>query len=223
MTLVLERSQLEYGMMFAMQKVKSINVEGFKPFFADLPMDPYIEGNYRFRRLSRLKINGDQVTKLPHGYLYQSKHYNHLLGGIKRDFADLDQRLIELPELSQLIFAFTYGCKLENRGITIDVHQIRTSCLPDNYGNPAPEGIHRDGCKYIGIFSVNRENVAGAETHLYTSPKENPVFSKVLNSGELLVVNDEKFFHYTTSVKPIKPTLGTRDVFVLSYPSLLKD
>lgn len=223
MSAVLVSTQINYAMMFALQKVNSINIEGFKPFFADLPVDPYIEGNYRTRRLSRFKIVGDNVIKLPHGYLYQSKYYNPLVGGIKREFAELDDSLSKLDELKQLIFAFTYACKLPHDGLEVGVHQIRTSCSPDNYGNPAPEGIHRDGCNFVGIFAVDRNNIEGGETHLYTSRKDEPVFSKVLNSGEFLVVNDNQFFHFTSSIKPASAGKGTRDVFVLTCPSLLND
>ncbi len=103
----------------------------------------------------------------------------------------------------------------------IGVHQIRTTCSSNNYGNPAPEGIHRDGTDFIGIFSVERENVQGGETHLYKFKKDNPVFSKILNAGELLLVNDREFFHFTTPIKPTSSGEGSRDVFVLTCPSLL--
>ena len=102
------------------------------------------------------------------------------------------------------------------------MHQIRTTCSATNFGNPAPEGIHRDGTDLIAIFSIGRNNVQGGETHLYRSKKESPVFNKTLNPGELLLLNDREFFHYTTPVKPLNDeTDGTRDVFVLTCPSLL--
>jgi hypothetical protein len=211
-----------YAISFALEKVDSIKLEGFKKFFTDLPVDPYIKGNYRLRRLSRFKILGDDLIKLPHGYLFQSKNYNPLLGGIRREFSELDNALVELGEFKKLIFEFSNYCKL-SPGVEIGVHQIRTTCSPDNFGNPAPEGIHRDGCEFVGIFSVDRDNIEGGETHLYVAKKENPVFNKVLKPGELLLVNDREFFHFTTSIKPVMPGQGTRDVFVLTAPSLLHD
>ena len=105
----------------------------------------------------------------------------------------------------------------------IGVHQIRTICSPENIGNPAPEGIHQDGTDLIGIFSVARKNIQGGETHLYTAKKEKPVFSKVLNPGEILLVNDHEFFHFTSPIKPQTDGLGIRDVFVLTSPSLLTE
>jgi hypothetical protein len=144
------------------------------------------------------------------------------VGDIKREFSELDDALIEQDIFKHMILAFSDSCKLHPEA-EIGVHQIRTTCSPDNFGNPAPEGIHRDGTDFIGIFSVDRNNIQGGETHLYTAKKEKPVFSKILNPGELLLINDHEFFHFTTPVKPTAEGVGTRDVFVLTSPSLLSD
>ncbi|OCQ99335.1 hypothetical protein BCD64_12365 [Nostoc sp. MBR 210] len=219
---VWESTELEYAFLFTLRKVNSINPEGFQPFFNNLPVDPYIKGNYRLRRLSRFTVSGNDLIKLPHGYLFQSKAYNPLLGDIKREFAELEDGIIELDIFKKMVLAFSDSCKLHPEA-EIGVHQIRTICSAENMGNPAPEGIHQDGTDFIGIFSVARENIQGGETHLYTAKKEKPVFSKVLNSGELLLVNDHEFFHFTTPIKPQVDGLGIRDVFVLTSPSLLTE
>ncbi len=222
MQTVSKSTDLDYAFMFTFLKVNFIKLEGFKQFFTELPVDPYVEGNYRFRRLSRFTISENKLIKLPHGYLFQSKQYNPLVGDIKREFAELDDALIELVNFKKLVFAFSDSCKL-SPATEIAVHQIRTTCSPNNFGNPAPEGIHSDGTDFIGIFSVDRENIQGGETHLYTSKKGKPVFNKILNSGELLLVNDHEFFHFTTPIKPVTDAQGTRDVFVLTSPSLLSN
>jgi hypothetical protein len=213
-------TELEYAFMFTFKKVNSVKLEKIKPFFKELPVDPYIKGNYRLRRLSRFTVSGDELIKLPHGYLYQGKEYNPVVGGIKREFEELDDALIKLDEFKHLVLAFSDSCKLHPEA-EIGIHQIRTTCSSNNYGNPAPEGIHKDGTDFIGIFSVDRDNIEGGETHLYTARREKPVFSKVLNSGELLLVNDHEFLHFTTPIKPALDGAGTRDVFVLTSPSLL--
>jgi hypothetical protein len=38
-----------------------------------------------------------------------------------------------------------------------------------------------------------------------------------------VLVNDRKFLHYTTPVHPAGEGSGTRDVFVLTSPSLIVD
>ncbi|MBD2566399.1 2OG-Fe dioxygenase family protein [Anabaena lutea] len=215
-------TELEYAFLFTLRKVNSINTEDLQPFFHNLPVDPYIKGEYRSRRLSRLIVSGDKLIKLPHGHLFQSGEYNPLLGDIKREFADLDDRLVELDIFKKVVLAFCDSCQLHPEA-EIGVHQIRTSCSPGHLGNPAPEGIHQDGTDFIGIFAVSRNNIQGGETHLYNAKKEKPVFNKILQPGELLLVNDHEFFHFTTPIKPQNPTTGTRDVFVLTSPSLIVD
>ena len=209
-----------YAISFGLEKISSIKLEGFKRFFTELPVDPYLKGGYRLRRLSHFQISGDKLIKLPHGYLFQSKDYNPVAGDIKREFEELDDALIALDEFKKLVFEFSNHCKLQSVA-SIGVHQIRTTCSPKNFGNPAPEGIHRDGCDFVGIFSVDRQNIQGGATHLYPAKKEKPVFKKILNPGELLLVNDNDYFHFTTPIKPLLENQGIRDVFVLTSPSLI--
>jgi hypothetical protein len=219
---VSESTDLEYAFMFTFKKVNSLRLEEIKPFFRGLPVDPYIKGKYRSRRLSRFIVSNNELIKLPHGYLYQSKDYNPLVGDIKREFEELDDELIKLDSFRMMVLAFSDSCKLHPEA-EIGIHQIRTTCSPTNFGNPAPEGIHRDGTDFIGIFSVDRDNIKGGETHLYVARRTKPVFRKVLNPGELLLVNDHEFLHFTTPIKPIVEQQGTRDVFVLTSPSLISD
>jgi hypothetical protein len=44
-----------------------------------------------------------------------------------------------------------------------------------------------------------------------------------LQPGEIILVNEHQFFHFTTPIKPQNPELGSRDVFVINYPSLISD
>ncbi len=215
-----ESPETSYGISFALEKIDSIVLDVFKPYFNNLPLDPYIKGNYRLRRLSRFKLRENELIHLPHGYFYQSKDYNSVVGGVKRQYAELDDGLITLNEFKQLVKEVSHYCKLKP-GVEIGVHQIRTTCSPKNYGNPAPEGIHQDGADFVAIFSCDRHNIQGGGTHLYMARREKPVFTKTLYSGELLLVNDRDFFHFTTPIKPLEDGVGTRDVFVLTSPSLL--
>lgn len=206
---------------YVLEMLTAINVDELKQSFTDLPADPYLEGNYRFRRLSHFKVVGDRLIKLPHRRLFQSKQYNPLLGDVIREYSELDDALVQLEGFQRLLWEFFQFCQLCSTSNEIAVHQIRTTASSQKLGNLAPEGIHRDGVDVVGIFSVNRSNIGGGETHLYQGKdRENPVFSKVLNSGEFLVFQDEQYFHYTSSVNAIASELGTRDVFVLTCPGL---
>lgn len=206
---------------YVLEMLTAIEVDKFRPSFAHLPKDPYLEGNYRFRRLSHFKIEGDRLIKLPHRRLFQSRQYNPLLGDVVREYSELDDELIQLEEFQRLVWEFFQFCQLCSTSQEIGVHQIRTTASPHQSGNPAPEGIHRDGVDVVGIFSVDRNKIEGGETHLYQSKDDKlPAFTKVLNPGELLVFRDAQYFHYTSPVNVLTDEQGTRDVFVLTCPGL---
>ena len=207
---------------YALERLNSVNLDKIESFFSDLCADPYLEGNYRFRKLSRFKLFDDRLIKLPHSYLFQSKEYNPLMGDIIREFSEIDDALIELEDFQKVIWEFFEFCKLCSASDEVGVHQIRTITSVGEIGHPAPEGIHRDGVDMVGVFCVNRTNIEGGETHLYKSKDGNPIFTKILNPGELLAFNDHQFFHFTSTVKTISSQeKGIRDVFVLTCPGLL--
>ena len=121
-----------------------------------------------------------------------------------------------------MIWEFFEFCKLCSASEEVGVHQIRTVTSVREIDHPAPEGIHRDGVDMVGVFCVNRERIEGGETHLYKSKDGNPIFTKILNPGELLAFNDHQFFHFTSVVKAISSQKnGLRDIFVLTCPGLL--
>jgi hypothetical protein len=204
---------------YVLEMVTAVDTAKLTPFFNDLPVDPYLTGGYRFRRLSHFQIADDCLVKLPHRRLFQSKKYNPLLGDVVREYEELDDRLVESEDFQKIVWEFFQFCQLCTGVNEVAVHQIRTTASAQQSGNPAPEGIHRDGVDLVGIFSVNRADIEGANTHLYKEKKGEPAFSKFLNPGEFLVFRDDQYFHYTT---PIHSTAaqGVRDVFVLTNPGL---
>ncbi|MEP0912720.1 2OG-Fe dioxygenase family protein [Leptolyngbya sp. GB1-A1] len=206
---------------YVLEMLTAIDVKPLQPSFANLPADPYLEGGYRFRRLSHFIVNGDRLIQQPHRRIFQSRQYNPLLGDVVREYAELEDELIQQEVFQRLVWEFYQFCQLCSPYKEIGVHQIRTVASAQKMGNPAPEGIHRDGVDLVGIFSVDRHNIRGGETHLYQNKQDKqPVFSKVLHPGEFLVFKDDQYFHYTSPVKAIGYGQGTRDVFVLTCPGL---
>ncbi|WP_026082287.1 2OG-Fe dioxygenase family protein [Mastigocladopsis repens] len=206
---------------YALESISSVDVDKLKPYFINLPVDPYLAGNYRFRRLSHFKISDEGIVKLPHRPFYQAKQYNSLLGDVVREYPELDDELIKMQDFQRIILEFFEFCKLCSTYKEIAVHQIRITASAWQIGKPAPEGIHRDGVDLVGIFSVNRERIAGGESHLYKSKNDSPVFNKILNPGELLVFSDKEFFHFTDAINAMSSESGVRDVFVLTCPGLI--
>lgn len=205
---------------YVLEMLTEIKLEPFKQFFDHLPADPYLAGNYRFRRLSHFRIEGDRLITLPHRRLFQSKDYNPLLGDVAREYEELEDGLIELEDFQKVVWEFFQFCQLCTDRNEVAVHQIRTTATSQQIGNPAPEGIHRDGVDLVGIFSVYREGIEGGETHLYKDKQGKPAISKVLHPGEFLVFKDDQYFHYTSPVGASTSELGVRDVFVFTCPGL---
>jgi hypothetical protein len=206
---------------YALETLNSVNLDILSSFFENLPVDPYLAGNYRFRRLSRFQIIDNCVTQLSPGALFQTKAYNSLAGDVVRKFADIDPELIALDDFQKICLEFFDFCQVCTPFHEIDVHQIRIVAMPQAVGHPAPEGIHQDGVDLVGIFCVTRQNIEGGLTSLYRSKEEAPIFTKILNPGELLVFNDKQFFHFTSMLQALAAAPGIRDVFVLTCPGLL--
>lgn len=205
---------------YVLEMVNAVGVEHLKQFFDRLPADPYLVGNYRFRRLSHFQLAGDRLLKLPHRQLFQSKVYNPILGDVIREYPELDEQLVATTDFQKIVWEFFQFCQFCTDFNEVAVHQIRTTASSQQLGNPAPEGIHRDGVALVGIFSINRTGIEGGETHLYPEKDGSPAFSKILNPGEFLVFRDEQYFHYTSPVKATTSELGVRDVFVFTCPGL---
>jgi hypothetical protein len=203
---------------YKLQRLSHLQVEAFEPYFNRLPRDPYIEGNFRFRRFSRFQGLPANLTRLEHKYFEQSTAVNKLAGGVKRDFAELDDDIVHLAEFQKLVSGFVDFANIDPVTTEIGVHQIRIKALPYEVGEPAPEGIHQDGFDFVGIFCIKRFNLIGAETHLYEDPKSAPIFAKDLQPGEFVLVNDRKLYHYTNGIKPedVEAGAGIRDVFVIT-------
>jgi hypothetical protein len=201
---------------YKFQRLSNIHSSAFEPFFANLPLDPYIQGRFRRRRFSRFQGLSENLNRLEHKYFEQSSAINKLAGGIKRDFPELEDQLVLLPEFQMLVSRFVDFSKIEPETTEIGVHQIRIVASPGEVGEPAPEGIHQDGFDFVGIFSISRQNLRGAETRLHEDPNQPPIFAKELHPGEFVLVNDRRLYHFTTGMETVGSSAGTRDVFVMT-------
>ena len=201
---------------YKLQMLSAFNAEALSPFFDNLPVDPYIPGKFRCRRFSRFAGTPENLQRLEHKYFVQSAKVNQLAGGVKRDFPELEDSLIEVEEFQTLVAAFIDFTKIDPMITEMGIHQIRIVASRDEQGEPAPEGIHQDGFDYVGIFCIKRARISGGETHLYRAKDQPPIFDKILVPGEFVLVNDRELFHYASSVAPTSDTEGVRDVFVFT-------
>ncbi len=201
--------------LFTLDAFPAAGLPQLRPSFARLPFDPYISRRFRQRRLSRFDGPPSHLRHLRHSVFAQSQAVNQLLGGVVREYEELEDELIAQPGFRAMIASFVAHVGLPPSTV-LGVHQIRILCSGTLAGDPAPEGIHQDGFDAIGIFCISRVNVVGANTHLYRSPSGQPVFSRELQPGEVLYVDDRELYHYTDPLHPRVEGDGHRDVFVIT-------
>jgi hypothetical protein len=95
------------------------------------------------------------------------------------------------------------------------VHQIRVEVNNDSV-TPVPEGIHQDGYNYVGIMCVSRNNIQGGVNKIYTLDEEE-IYNKVLDEGEMIIMNDRKVKHYVSNITRKDSLMkGYRDILVMT-------
>jgi len=206
---------LSAAIPFALRAIPAITAPAVAPFFDRLPVDPYITGHFRSRRLSRLRLIDGRQVHLPHGDFLQSADYNHLLGNIRRDYPEIEDGFLALPAFQSVVAAFAAFFAITAQRV-LGVHQIRIVATRAESGHPAPEGIHQDGFDHIGIICAARVGVTGAETRLYSDPAGAPIFARELAAGDAVWVDDRNAFHFTSPLQPVGDAPGHRDVLVIT-------
>lgn len=205
---------------FSHQQLSDLDLNAFAPFFANLTADPYVKGDFRFRRYSR--FTGPALERLPYNDFVQSRSINYLSGDIPREFAEIEPTLTELAEFQHLFTQVNGFFGLDPARAVYGVHQIRITCSGADHGLPVPEGIHQDGFDLIAIACVARNNVDGAETGIFYHPEHKPVYSATLFPGDIVYCNDRRVYHYTSALQVSSAGVcGYRDVFVITVT--LKD
>lgn len=203
--------------------------EFFKPFFHGLPVDQYLAAqgwHYRQRRYSRFRFDSDRLILLPQKSFTQSEEVNPLFANVPRSFEPLDPDLFELQAFNDLVHLFLNALPGLPTNYEIGVHQIRVlvnASLNIHSAAPVPEGRHKDGVDFIGIYVVSRENVKGAVNLLSQTRNGPPVHQTELKAGQLLVINDREYWHDTTPIESVNGQPAARDVFIFTAERLKRE
>lgn len=185
--------------------------------FDDLPLDPYTAGGYRSRRFARVKFDGSSLVLTPDQDFSQGTDVNRYLGGVIRQYAPVHDEFLASGVVRSICALLAARAELPDG--TFGIHQIRISCARGQEGSPAPEGVHRDGVKFVFICCVDRLAVVGARTLLFEltpgGADDVAFFDEILAEGACLLVNDEKLAHYTSPISP-EFERGVRDALVVT-------
>jgi hypothetical protein len=173
-------------------------------------------GRYRRRRHAVLALADGDISLLPSRAHYQSRDYNPLNGGIARWFAQVEQATLENPVFADLLNLCIAVFEIGTTTLEIEVHQFRIEAGL-SAGHPTPEGMHRDGVDWVGIFLVERKNVEAGTTQICVDGLADPAEFNLVEPLDAVFINDNRVLHGVTPItaQDAKST-GHRDVLVLT-------
>lgn len=185
------------------------------PSFAKLPSTEHADGTYRLRRYSVVKLEGTRLKATDKNDFVQSGDINHFQGDVVRQFEPIDTDIINSSEFFDMCSVFATASRLPMNH-EIEIHQMRITTKFEET-QVAPEGIHQDGFANIAIVGIDRSNIIGGDLMLYKDNNEAPFFRKVLENGEVAMLDDNKLWHNAEPIRSIvREQEGHMDVFVLT-------
>lgn len=191
---------------------EAIDLAGLRTMFENIPPDPYSAKGCRFKLMTRCRVDGSEVVEQPHGPLYQPDDTIPLYGGRVREY----EKIRDLSPANEAIKIYARRFGLD-AGSEILVQAQRTTCKKDEPGEPALEGFHRDNIQYLAILCVSRDHVGGGITKLAkTADGQDVALVHTLLPGEMLLVEDAEWFHYTSPIFAEGVDETSRDVLLIS-------
>ncbi|WP_163559150.1 2OG-Fe dioxygenase family protein [Halomonas sp. NO4] len=174
---------------------QQIDLAAWQSFTADLPRDPYV--NQRWKRMSWLGLddNGSMVN-MGECPMAQGGAFNDAesMADRLRYYDPLTPTFLSRPDVKAFVQAW---CRLWGIGPREPILMQITGVRGEGQVDPLQgQGIHADGCKALSILVVTRENVSGAENHLYADKAgTRPLVDTTLAPGEILHLRDDRLFH----------------------------
>ncbi|WP_274584704.1 2OG-Fe dioxygenase family protein [Neisseria leonii] len=187
--------------------------------FDTLRPSAYQDGGYRLRRYSKFayRRGSGQLRLLPNSGFIQSSELNRFQGGVARTYDEITEETFSAPGFAEMFAAFAQTASLPENTV-IEVHQMRIIAKPTGEAAPAtPEGIHRDGFDYVGVFTVARRNTQGGELFVWHRPDDaQPLAACLPEAGEYCVLNDRAVWHSASPVGAADSGSAYWDLFVLT-------
>ena len=228
-TLSISQSGFEFvgavAMRAALESVGSLSDwPAFAASWNDLPVDPYLAEERRFRRRRFAVFSADNrgtVERQPHQPHLQAREYNRLFGGVERWFEPMAPAIGSGSTL-QTVVRFccrTFGELAPTaQRWRVEVHQFRIEARADAPGQPTPEGVHRDGVDFVLVMLVNRDNIVSGITTVYDLVGHPLGDFTLTDPFDATLIDDARVAHGVTAVTPLDPArAGNRDVLVVTF------
>ncbi|WP_373181802.1 2OG-Fe dioxygenase family protein [Halomonas campaniensis] len=172
-----------------------IDLAAWQTFLGDLPRDPYV--NRRWKRMSWLCLDdqGDMQV-LGDCPMAQGGAFNDAesMADRLRYYDPLTEAFLSRADVKTFVRAWARLWGIGPREpILMQITGVRGKGQVDPLQG---QGIHADGCKALSILVMNRENVTGAENHLYADKAgKRPLADATLDPGDILHLRDDRVFH----------------------------
>ena len=194
----------------------------FSRCWEDLPPDPYMRGTpaTRYRRHSVFVYSKTthELRVLPEEPYWQERDHNPLFGGSYRYFSPIRNA----ESTWSCIHTFVHECvnliiSLPEL-VKVNAHLVRVMAFDKVPGDPSPEGLHRDGFRYISIHLIKRKNVVGGKTTICSADRDSTNELTLLQPMDSVVIDDQRLLHQTGPIVAAKTgVVASRDVLLLSY------
>ena len=191
----------------------------FQDSWSVLGPDRYMAdgGRYRRRRHAVLVLDGGQIRTLPPRPHYQSRDYNPMNGGIERWFAQVKPEVLGGAVFRQLLALCVDIFALRDVACEIEAHQFRIEA-GEVEGQPTPEGMHRDGVDWVGVFLVGRCNVVAGTTRIAIDGVPAITEFTLKDPLDAVFIDDRRIRHGVTPINRLVPGVEAhRDVLVLTF------
>jgi len=221
------------GNSFQLTKLGQSALSNLQKCWESLEYDPFYgekePTSYRSRRYTEFDFTPltGELCPRPHVPYIQSPEMNHYAGGKSRHFGDLSVDTYENPLFQDLVnYNFSlFPVNLEFLNLAAQlgqswicqVHIMRIIVGAGKTTAITPEGIHSDGYPFAGLHLINKVNIRGGETTIYSydeSPLAKTTFTQPLDS---LWLEDRYLKHNLTDITSGDKGAGFRDILAISF------
>lgn len=184
-----------------------IDLEAWAGYLATLPRDPYV--NRRWKRMSWLQLNDlGEVEVMGDCPMAQGGQFNDAdsMADKLRYYPALEPGFMSRPDVKAFVRAWAdlWGIGA-HEPILMQITGVRGKGEQDPLQG---QGIHADGCKYLSILVINRDNVSGATSHVYADKAGTaPLLDHDMAPGEVLHLRDDRLFHSADTMTQDDPAI----------------
>lgn len=196
----------------------------FSRHWEDLVADPYAAelGTRRLRRYGHFVFTpaDGSVEPLEHDAFVQPEASNPLYIDRARHFEPLTEAFVKEPLLQRFLRLLGQVAMMldDLPRWSVKVTPFRVRASTSDGGEPAPEGLHRDGVTLVSSLLIGRDNAVGGESFVFHADGRHLLASTLSEPGTLLLGDDRRTLHGVTPIRPVDPSRpARRDVLVVTF------